>query len=274
MTDFHIFTSIRYDPILMQAPSLGFTNIGWNQEPSPFYMLDFHRDRMLRAAIHWDWKSAITAISGEEGLAKLQNFLQNITSKVGNEPHRMMITLASDGSLGYQISSLPETHLNNLHPQYLPNPSPGNSVHIRQDKVPITDSMYEIFLDRKKSTKSEFTHYKTTFRDMYNDARKRAQVNPGDKKEVLLINDDGHIMEGTVSTPYFWRDGKWVTPPVPRDFDASRGSGGNDGTTRRWAQNRNLATEQTVLADSLVDGEECWISNGLRGFICGKVKLH
>lgn len=37
---------------------------------------------------------------------------------------------------------------------------------------------------------------------------------------------------------------------------------------------RNLVTAQIVFADSLVDGEECWISNGLRGFICGKVKLH
>jgi hypothetical protein len=28
-----------------------------------------------------------------------------------------------------------------------------------------------------------------------------------------------------------------------------------------------------VKVDSLVDGEECWISNGVRGFLPGKVKL-
>ncbi|KAI2473293.1 aminotransferase [Annulohypoxylon bovei var. microspora] len=275
MVDFLIFTSIRYDPELLKAPDLGFTNIGWNSESSPFYMLDFHRDRMLKAAIHWGWTAAITSISGKEGLENLQNFLWGVTSDVVNGPHRLMITLARDGSLGYDISPLPGTHLNNLHPEYLPSHSSDSefSASVKEAKVLIRDPVYDIFLDSQETSKSEFTHYKTTFRDMYNDARRRAQVNPGDKKEVLLVNDDGHIMEGTISTPYFWRGGKWVTPPVPREFNAFHGSGGNDGTTRRWALQRNLATEEVIIANSLMDGEECWISNGLRGFICGKVKL-
>ncbi|KAI1402920.1 aminotransferase [Hypoxylon fuscum] len=242
MGDFHIFTSIRYDPALLKVKDLGFVNAGWNQEPSPFYMLDFHRDRMLRAAIYWEWNAAIAYISGEEGLGNLQRFLQSITSELSNGPQRVMITLAQDGTLDSQISSLPETHLNNLFPEYMPRPSPEDAAQVRGDKAPIQDSVYDILLD-------------------------------GDKKEVLLINDDGHIMEGSISTPYFWRDGKWVTPPIPAQFNASQGSGGNDGTTRRWALERGLVTEQVVLADSLVDGEECWISNGLRGFIFGKVKL-
>ncbi|KAI1380909.1 aminotransferase [Hypoxylon crocopeplum] len=274
MNDFRIFTSIRYDPILLEAPSLGLPNIGWNQKPSPFYMLDFHRDRMLRAATHWDWTAAIATISGGKGLDKLHIFLQSITSEVGSGPRRLMITLAKDGSLAHQISALPEAPLNNLYPKYLPVPTLKSSMQAGDSKAPAKDPAYEILIDSQATARSEFTHYKTTSRDMYNDARKRAQLSPGDKKELLLINEDGHIMEGTISTPYFWKDGKWVTPPVPRQFDISEGSGGNDGTTRRWALERTLATEQVVLADSLVDGEECWISNGLRGFILGRVRLH
>lgn len=238
MGDFHIFTSIRYDPALLKVKDLGFVNAGWNQEPSPFYMLDFHRDRMLRAAIYWEWNAAIAYISGEEGLGNLQRFLQSITSELSNGPQRVMITLAQDGTLDSQISSLPETHLNNLFPEYMPRPSPEDAAQVRGDKAPIQDSVYDILLDGKKTTKSEFTHYKTTSREMYNSARKRTHINLGDKKEVLLINDDGHIMEGSISTPYFWRDGKWVTPPIPAQFNASQGSGGNDGTTRRWALER------------------------------------
>ncbi|KAI0885681.1 aminotransferase [Annulohypoxylon maeteangense] len=275
MADFRIFTSIRYDPELLKVPSLGFTNIGWNSKSSPFYMLDLHRDRMLRAAIHWDWVAAVAIISGEEGLENFERFLQSAAADLVNGPHRLMITLARDGTLGYETSSLPGTHLNNLHPGYLPSKYSDfeSSALATESKVPIKDTVYDIFLDSKMTTKSEFTHYKTTIRDMYNDARKRAQVNPGDNKEVLLVNDDGFIMEGTISTPYFWRNGKWVTPPVPKKFDTVQGSGGNDGTTRRWALERDLVAEEAVLADSLVDGEECWISNGLRGFICGKVRL-
>lgn len=36
---------------------------------------------------------------------------------------------------------------------------------------------------------------------------------------------------------------------------------------------RGIAAEQIVRANSLVDGEECWLSNGGRGFYFGKVKL-
>jgi hypothetical protein len=28
------------------------------------------------------------------------------------------------------------------------------------------------------------------------------------------------------------------------------------------------------MADSLVDGEECWLSNGIRGFIWAKISLN
>lgn len=31
--------------------------------------------------------------------------------------------------------------------------------------------------------------------------------------------------------------------------------------------------EDTILADSLAEGEECWLSNGVRGFFFGRVKL-
>ncbi|KAI1808158.1 aminotransferase [Daldinia bambusicola] len=272
MDDFRLFTSIRYDPSLLKAPDLGHTNIGWNQNSSPFYMLDLHRDRMLRAAVHWQWSDAITRISRDEGLEYLHKFLENITGGVGSSPHRIMLSLARDGKLDYQISPLPETPLANLFPEQLPsqgskNPDQGDN------KVPTQDPVYDIFLDSQRTAKSEFTHYKTTFRDMYNEARKRTQINLGDKKEVLLINNDGHVMEGSISTPYFWRDRRWVTPPIPTQYRASGGSGGNDGTTRRWALERNLAVEEVVPADSLVNGEECWISNGLRGFIFGTVKL-
>ncbi|KAI0095499.1 aminotransferase [Daldinia grandis] len=261
MNGFRIFTSIRYDLALLKVPELGYVNAGWNHNSSPFYMLDLHRDRMLKAAVYWQWSAAIALLSGEEGLGFLQKSLRDIVSGVGNGPHRIMLSLAQDGTLDYQISPLPETHLYNLYPEHLPSLDRKDLAEEGGGKVPIKNHVYDIFLDGHKTSKSEFTHYKTTFRDMYNDARRRAQINLGDRKEVLLVNNDGHIMEGSISTPYFWRDGKWVTPPIPTQYRASEGSGGNSGTTRRWALERALVVEQAVSAESLVDGEECWISN-------------
>ncbi len=37
--------------------------------------------------------------------------------------------------------------------------------------------------------------------------------------------------------------------------------------------NSRLCVEGVVKVDSLIDGEECWFSNGVRGFQFGKIKL-
>lgn len=34
-----------------------------------------------------------------------------------------------------------------------------------------------------------------------------------------------------------------------------------------------LAEEQVVPVSSLVDGEECWLSNGAKGFLFGRIRL-
>lgn len=72
-------------------------------------------------------------------------------------------------------------------------------------------------------------------------------------------------MEGTLTTPYFFRCGSWVTPKAT--------SGGNIGTTRRWALENGLCVEAIVKAEDLIDGELVWLSNGVRGFGLGPLDL-
>lgn len=72
---------------------------------------------------------------------------------------------------------------------------------------------------------------------MYNLARERMGIRLGQLKEVLVAATDGVVMEGSVTTPYFWRGGRWVTPSVGARF-GDDGCGGQDGTTRRWALER------------------------------------
>lgn len=52
--DLQIFTSLRYDTILLKSeensrPDLNFIT------PSPFYMLAYHRDRLVEAAQHFEF---------------------------------------------------------------------------------------------------------------------------------------------------------------------------------------------------------------------------
>ncbi|KAI1738039.1 putative 4-amino-4-deoxychorismate protein [Xylaria scruposa] len=275
MDELQLFTTIRCDPVLLKAPDRQFVNLGWNQSPSPFYMLDFHRDRMLNGAIHWGWDAAIRILEGDSGLTTLEALLQTNVPEVADAPYRAKVLIDRDGVLSVVKGPTASVSLNNLFPSHLPAPSDQVVQGSSEGNIPQRNFEFEILVDRQITAKSEFTHFKTTHRPMYDGARERVGIlNFTDKKEVLLVNsEDGSIMEGSITTPHFWRNGRWVTPPIPKNYDISQGSGGNYGTSRRWALERNLVVEEIVYVDSLVDGEEIWISNGLKGFVHGKVKL-
>ena len=97
---------------------------------------------------------------------------------------------------------------------------------------------------------------------MYDAARAQSLATAADV-EVLVVNERGEVMEGSLTTPYFWREGRWLTP--------REGCGGNRGTTRRWALERGFAVEGVVRAEDVRVGEVVWLSNGVRGFGWGRV---
>ncbi|ORY57273.1 aminotransferase [Pseudomassariella vexata] len=276
MDGMRLFTSLRYDPELIAIPVKGFIGTGWNQKPSAYYMLDFHRDRMLRATKYWGWAPAVEAIAGDEGLKRLEQFLQTrIDDRVSGGPVYVKVILDREGKLDCEMRSIPKVDPRNLFPTVLPEPACEEPTADNETKqVPSKVPEYEILVDSKDTTGSEYTHYKTTNRAMYESARSRAGLSPADKKEVLIINGaDEAVMEGSITTPYFWRGGRWVTPPVSETYSPGQVGGGNSGTTRRYALERNLVVEEVVPVRSLKDGEECWISNGVRGFIFGRIKF-
>ncbi|TQV93999.1 Aminotransferase, class IV [Cordyceps javanica] len=269
--DFYIFTSLRYDPSLQQVPSRGFQHASWNyNHVSPFYCLDYHRDRLLRAATHWGWQSAMDALSGEQALTKLADSANEFLGTSQMTPVRLRIIVHAHGTFEFQKFDTPDASLENLFPLSLPAPGaePGNMEASRT-------VVYALLRDEAATSRSEFTHHKTSKRDMYNEARARAGIKMGERKEVLIVNDEnGEVMEGSITTPYFWRNGRWVTPPISAEFSPNFGSGGNNGTSRRYALENKLAVEEPVKAEALVDGEECWISNGVSGFIAAQLQLN
>ncbi|KAK5632100.1 hypothetical protein RRF57_007814 [Xylaria bambusicola] len=204
-------------------------------------MLDLHRDRMLEAAVHWGWYAAVRALDGEAGLRLMEKFLRENVPDLAGTPYAAKVLINEDGILSLVERPTGSIDLNNLFPSYLPAPWHHDTRHPPEtSRVPGRNFHYEILVDKQSTTQSEFTHFKTTHRPMYEEARLRAGIkSPADKKEVLLVNHkDGSIMEGSITTPYFWRNGRWVTPPVAEEFDIARGSGGNRGTSRRWALER------------------------------------
>ncbi|OAQ97442.1 hypothetical protein LLEC1_01813 [Akanthomyces lecanii] len=268
--NFHIFTSVRYDPSLQQAPSRGFQHATWNyNHVSPFYCLDYHRDRLLQAATHWGWQSAIDTLTGDEAITKLAESANDFLGTAQLTPVRLRIIVHAHGTFEFQKFDTPNASMENLFPVRLP--APGATPDEMEAKRSV---VYALLRDDTPISRSEFTHHKTSNREVYNDARSRAGIAGGDRKEVLMINDqNGEVMEGSITTPYFWRNDRWITPPISAEFSSSVGSGGNNGTSRRYALENKLAVEESIKAENLVDGEECWISNGVSGFIAAQVQL-
>lgn len=249
-------------------------------------MLSLHRDRMLEAAQHFGWSQAEARLSGSSGLEDFLNTLKGAVDVNSTTPRRVRAVIDRHGEISVSSAEISPRPLRNLYPTRLPPPgtapprvSPltGGALSLGEDDStvqqgpgygePSHDQAWTVMLDPVDTEPSQFTSYKTTSRNVYDDARARVGIESmAATKEVLITSTkDGEIMEGSLTTVLFWRGGRWVTPPVS--------SGGQVGTSRRWLLAHGLCEEEVVRRGDVVDGEECWISNGVRGVVAGVIKL-
>ncbi|CAH0014326.1 unnamed protein product [Clonostachys rhizophaga] len=270
---FHLLTTPRYDKQLLQVRERHGDYPGWNfHQESPIYMWDYHHKRLLKGAKYFGWKAAVQALETHLNVDRFAKEIDNFVGPCPETPLRLRILLSPEGSVHMEKYGISATGLENLFPESLDQASGPDSPETMMG--PKATPMYTLVVDRERTKSSVHTRFKTTLRDVYDAARQRALLTPSENVEVLLVNEDnGHVMEGSITTPYFSRGGRWVTPPVPKELDDVEGSGGQDGVSRRWALDRGLAVEEPVSVESLVDGEACWISNGARGFMRATVKL-
>ena len=131
---------------------------------------------------------------------------------------------------------------------------------------------FDVFVSPITTTPSLFTSHKTTNRAQYDQVRSLLPATSNHLNEqrstrfaeILLINRNAEIMEGSITTPYFFRAGEWITPRAQ--------CGGNLGTTRRYALEAGLCKEGIVTRESVQRGEKVVLSNGVRGFGWGSVE--
>ncbi|KAF2093819.1 hypothetical protein NA57DRAFT_80821 [Rhizodiscina lignyota] len=304
-SDVAIFTSLRYDPQCAQV----------EPENGPFYMLHLHRDRLVESARYFGFESAIDRFEGKDGLDWLKESLegkvkewkrQSESGGGDNGPLKIRAIFTSTGYMTAEISSVPSVSKEALYPSTLLPPPPaselpsikpfkpsaatGGALHTTSSSNP-SQPTWHITLDTQPTTSGPYNTFKTLNRKAYEEARER--VLPTARKEyqqyanheVLMYDENGSASETSLCSVYFWRGGKWVTPPVthlPYDVKKSGnghhgpGAGqegdkkmfrwGQRGTTRRYALAEGLCKEEDVKTKDLKPGEVCWISNGVRGF--------
>ncbi|KAF1811864.1 hypothetical protein P152DRAFT_379133, partial [Eremomyces bilateralis CBS 781.70] len=306
---FEVFTSLRYDPALLTCEENGHKDVSFGT-PTPFYMIRLHRDRMFEAVLHFEFGAAVGLLADgerlEETLLKeVKRWQRNENATDG--ALKIRILFSKLGSMKVEISPVPPVPRWMLYPTTLnltaqskdmtrptipftPSPRTGGALTLgSDDSLPnpttttssgIPSPTWDLHLDSAPIPTSPFTTLKTTHRTFYNEARSRSLPDPSKQidgapsaivnHEVLLYDAQGIIIEGSTTTPYFWRDGRWVTPDVGNAGEPV-GKGGQRGTTRRWALMKGLCEEKHVTQDSVKVGDEVWVSNGVRGFGLGRV---
>lgn len=263
-SSFQIISSLRYDPALPNAITQCAAHSYPDPLRTPYYLLPYHQDRLINAARHFNWHHALSFL--EQDRSAFVSLLDGFISDRA-KPWRLRVVVedkpTARGGLVVEVN-------------------PTASIETSQLLLPFQDSVdrpaessWRVYVDTQPTVPSAFTTHKTTAREYYTKARERAGIkSPQEQAEVLVVNPAGEVMEGSITTPYFRRRSgiasdktspKWITPPLS--------CGGNAGTTRRYALAQGFCTEEVISTSELVDGEECWFSNGVRGFMRGIVVL-
>ncbi|KAF1917577.1 hypothetical protein BDU57DRAFT_513904 [Ampelomyces quisqualis] len=320
-SDFQLFTSIRYDPLLIQSQENSRSDLNFIK-PSPFYMLAYHRGRMVEAAQHFDFHAVDERL--KDGTILHQELLKRVKEwqKSENKPDgplKLRILFDKSATMTVDLLPIPTVPLSTLYPAsfdppnqtpktnntFTPSPLTGGVLTLGPtDSLPAAPPLWTLKLDTQPTPSSPFTLLKTTQRDMYNASRDRAlPSNPSAPahREVMLYNEVRELTEGSFTSLYLYRGGRWVTPPVgvpSGEFNASTlrgdedegelrkpfagrwghsvrskkvGAGGQRGTSRRWALGKGFCMEEPVGIDTVAVGEGVWVSSGVRGFGFGRV---
>lgn len=249
----YIFTTVRYDSLLLNEPAN--TAASCNR-PCPFYMLEHHWTRLKVAK----WSTIPHQTSKTNSFFACQTpayLLYGLNSAVkqwqdrhdGVDPESLRIKLRSfeGGRMTTEISACPRIPLSYLFPSTFALPANAR------------ETEWTVVLDNQATEATETTMFKTSDRRSYGRARAAAGITSlMAPREVILYTPDDSLLDGSITTPYFYRAGCWVTP--------ASSCGGQQGTTRRWALEKGLCIEGVVLRQSMTDGETVWLSNAVRGF--------
>lgn len=250
--NFHIFSTFRVDGALL--PDDAHTSLCCGHK-SNIYLLPFHFDRLKTAA------ATISGFQHPEAMLSLGSFEQQIQRAIEISDAEELTKLSSSHGDANQtvvrrgkISWWPSGRLDIA---LFPVPQTSSLLLPTSFDTSLTPT-WSAVLDDQPTEPNLYTEIKTSRRKAYDRARQSAGIDLKSTTEVLLFNENGEIIDGSITTVYFYRDDKWVTPQCR----------GLEGTTRRLALETGICSlaESAVKSDSLRDGETIWLSNAFRGF--------
>jgi len=129
-------------------------------------------------------------------------------------------------------------------------------VDVAPAPLPSQEPMRFVVSDQRISRSNPFVFHKTTNRAFYDDERIRQQRQTG-CDEVVFLNDDGEITEGSITNIFIERDGRLLTPPIS--------CGLLNGTLRQNLMDQGRAVEMVLKPKDIKHTDRIWLGNSVRG---------
>lgn len=250
--DFHIFSTFRVDGALLSDDA--HTSLCGGHKAN-IYLLPYHLDRLRTAA------ATISGFQYPEAMMSLESFERRIQDAIRlsevEESKRQSGSHADANQAVVRRGKISWWPSGRLDIALIPVPQTSSLLLPTSFDTSLIPT-WSAVLDDQPTEPNLYTEIKTSRRKAYDRARQSAAIDLKSTTEVLLFNGNREIIDGSITTVYFYRDNKWVTPQCR----------GLEGTTRRFALETGLCSlaDSAVRSDSLRDGETIWISNAFRGF--------
>ena len=214
----------------------------WHPE-SGYWLLDLHLDRLAESAVYFSYPLELEKI--RVALHELEADFETGTSM---KSHRVRLTLSKSGVFEIIQSELYENIPPVSEPEIIMQQKSWNNL----PKV--------IFSPRKTDSNSVFLFHKTTQRKLYDEERAEFVDEKG-YYEVLFVNENDEVTEGSYSNIFLQIKGKLLTSPVS--------CGLLPGVLRRYLlqQYPGLVAEKTVRRKDFEQAEAVYIGNSVRGLV-------
>lgn len=133
---------------------------------------------------------------------------------------------------------------------------------IESSPVPATilAKPFVIISSERTDAENPFLYHKTTRRGFYEREYTRLYTLTG-CFEVLFLNRQGQVTEGSRTNVFIEKKGQWITPPVA--------AGLLDGTMRRHILSNPdyPASERVLMLNDLASADRIFVTNSVRGIV-------
>lgn len=262
--DLEILSTIRYDPNLSSVSPLTCDDI----TPQNFFLLPEHTSR-LQFSMNFFHLLFGTTPDFEITESFLYKQLVQAMRKLKKSvlcSYKVRGLFKLDGSVTFELYEVPGRHnlLSGIFPDLGTFPEELEFLSHPYDEDG-EDVNWKVYISDSPTLISPFTSFKTTKREVYNEARKLLPgTNPG-QEEVVLFNTQNNVMEGSITNIAVKResDGKWVTPLLS--------SGCLCGVTRHFLLRKNFIEEDNVTLEQLKPGTKVLLMNAIMGVFGGTI---